>query len=61
VVEYLPKEGEHEGLVFTVSIWQEEMDDNIGHPKTEVVKSSHFPFLDMKMTWMVDGGWGSLV
>jgi hypothetical protein len=28
----------------------EEMDDDVGHPKAEVVKSSHFPFLDMKMT-----------
>jgi hypothetical protein len=25
--------------------------DEVGHPKAEVVKSSHFPFTDMKMTW----------
>jgi hypothetical protein len=25
--------------------------DEVGHPKAEVVRSSHFPFLDMKMTW----------
>jgi hypothetical protein len=29
--------------------------DEVGHPKAEVVKSSHFPFLDMKMTWSDKG------
>jgi hypothetical protein len=45
----------YEGLVFTVSIWREEKNDEVGHPKAEVVKSSHFPFLDMKMTWTDKG------
>jgi hypothetical protein len=27
----------------------------VGHPKAEVVKSAHFLFLDMKMTWSEEG------
>ena len=45
----------YDGLVFTVSIWRELKDDDGIHPKAEVVKSSHFPFLDMKMTWSAEG------
>jgi hypothetical protein len=41
----------YEGLVFTVSIWREKENDEVGHPKAEVVRSSYFAFLDMKMTW----------
>jgi hypothetical protein len=41
----------YERLVFTVSIWREEKDDEVGHPKAEFVRSPHFPFPDMKMTW----------
>jgi hypothetical protein len=41
----------YKGLVFTVSIWREEKNDEVAIPKSEVVRSSHFPFLDMKMTW----------
>jgi hypothetical protein len=44
----------YEELVFTVSIWGKEEDDDVRHP--EAVGSSHFPSLDMKMTWMVEGG-----
>jgi hypothetical protein len=46
---------DYEELVFTVSMWQEEKNDEVGHPKAEVVRSSHFPFLDMKMTWSEEG------
>jgi hypothetical protein len=27
----------------------------VGHPKAKVVRSSHFPFLDMQMTWLDEG------
>jgi hypothetical protein len=30
--------------------------DEVGHPKAEGVKCSHFPFLDLKMTWSDEGG-----
>jgi hypothetical protein len=45
----------YEGLIFTVSIWREEEDNDVGHPKAEVVKSSHFPFLDMEKSWSDEG------
>jgi hypothetical protein len=45
----------YEGLVFTVSIWRNKENDEVGHPKAEVVKSPFFPFLDMKMTWSEEG------
>jgi hypothetical protein len=42
--------------VFTaVSIWQEEKNNEVGRPKAEVVRSSLFSFLDMKMTWSEEG------
>jgi hypothetical protein len=43
------------GLVSTVSIWREKENNKVGHPKVEVVRSSYFPFLDMKMTWSDEG------
>jgi hypothetical protein len=49
--QHISRVSGYEGLVFTVSIWREEKNDEMGHPKAEVVKSSHFPFMDMKMTW----------
>jgi hypothetical protein len=47
----------YEGLVFTVSIWREMENDEVGHPKAEVVKSSHLLSLPghMKMTWSDKG------
>jgi hypothetical protein len=45
----------YKGLLFTVCIWREKDNDKVGHPKAEVVKSAHFSFLDMKMTWLEDG------
>jgi hypothetical protein len=45
----------YEGLVFTVCVWREKDNDEVGHPKAEVVKSAHFPFLDMKMSWSAEG------
>jgi hypothetical protein len=45
----------YEGLVFTVSIWRGKEEDESKHPKAEIVKSSFFPFLDMKMTWSEEG------
>jgi hypothetical protein len=45
----------YKGLIFTVSIWREMENNEASHPKAEVVKSSHFPFLDMKMTWLDKG------
>jgi hypothetical protein len=30
-------------LVLMVSIWREEEDENIKHPKAEIVRRSHFP------------------
>jgi hypothetical protein len=38
----------YEELIFTVSIWRERKNDEVGHLKAKVVRSSHFPFLDMK-------------
>ena len=45
----------YKGPVFTVSIWREQKNDKVSHPKAEVVRSSHFMFLDMKMTWSEQG------
>jgi hypothetical protein len=45
----------YEGLIFTVSIWRGKEEDESKHPKAEIVKSSFFPFLDMKMTWSEEG------
>ncbi len=45
----------YEGLIFTVSIWREEENNDAGHPKAEVVKSSYFPFLDMEMRLLEAG------
>jgi hypothetical protein len=42
----------YEGLVFTISIWGKYKGGKVRHPKAEIVKSSYFPFLNMKMTWM---------
>jgi hypothetical protein len=39
-----------------LSIWKEHKNDEVGHPKAaEVMRGSHFPFLDMKMTWSEEG------
>jgi hypothetical protein len=45
----------YEGIELTISIWREEKDDDVKHPKVEVVRSSHFSFLGMQMTWMEGG------
>jgi hypothetical protein len=47
--------GYEEGLVFTVSIWRQKENNEKAHPKAEIVKSSYFPFLDMKMSWSKEG------
>jgi hypothetical protein len=44
-----------EGLVFTVSIWRQDWNNEPAHPKAEVVKSPAFPFLDMEMSWSEEG------
>jgi hypothetical protein len=44
----------YERQVSTVSIWGKEKDDDVRHPKAEVVGSSHILFLDMKMTWTAE-------
>jgi hypothetical protein len=45
----------YDGLVFTVSIWRQDWNNEPAHPKAEVVKSPIFPFLDMKMSWSEEG------
>jgi hypothetical protein len=45
----------YDELVFTVIIWRQKEDNEEAHPKAEIVKSSYFPFLDMKMYWSEDG------
>jgi hypothetical protein len=45
----------YEGLIFTVNILRGKEEDESKHPKAEIVKSSFFPFLDMKMTWSDEG------
>jgi hypothetical protein len=60
----LPREGKQShcwlrstGLYSQYFNWREKENDEVGHhPKAEVVRSSYFPFLDMQMTWLEEGG-----
>ena len=45
----------YEGLIFTVSIWRGKAGGEVKNPKAEIIRSSHFPFLDMKMSWSEGG------
>jgi hypothetical protein len=41
--------------ISTCIIWREKVNNEVSHPKAEVVRSPFFPFLDLKMTWLEEG------